>query len=254
LILNADKTNFMIFTPGKTLVNLAEVEIAPGLAIRRVDSTKYLGLVINEKLNWSSHIERIERKLASVNGILWKLKNSLPKHARKLIYSALFLPHLNYLSMIWAFSPCYLMANLQVLQNRALRNVYMLDNRSNRSLMYLHDVESNLPVRGIALVNTAVYMYKALHKSTVSNFEFRRNDDFHPMTLRNSSNLRPKASRTRQGEQSIESIGPRIFNKIPNPIKELRTPYSFRWALRCHLRNEKFIESCFNKTFFDLCF
>jgi hypothetical protein len=144
-----------------------------------------------------------------------------------------------------------MMANVQVLQNRALRNVYMLDSRCNRTSMYLHDVESNLPVRGIALVNTAVYMYKALHKSTVSNFEFRRNEEFHAMTLRNSSNLRPRASRTRQGEQSIESSGPKIFNKIPLSIKELRTPYSFRWALRCHLRNEKFLESCFNKSFFD---
>jgi hypothetical protein len=251
LILNADKTNFMIFAPGKTPVNMGEVEISPGLVIRRVDSTKYLGLVINEKLTWNNHIERIEKKLAPINGILWKLKNSLPKHARKLIYSALFLPHLNYLSTIWAFSPCYLLANVQVLQNRALRNVYLLENRCNRATMYLHHVENNLPVRGIALTNTAVYMYKALHKSTVSNFEFRRNDDFHEMTLRNSSNLRPKASRTRQGELSIESIGPRIFNKIPNTIKDLRTPYSFRWALRCHLRNENFIASCFNKTFFD---
>jgi hypothetical protein len=251
LLLNADKTNFMIFSPAKTSVRPTEVEISPGLTIKRVDSTKYLGLVINDKLTWTNHIERVEKKLAPINGVLWKLKNSLPKHARKLVYTSLFLPHLNYLTTIWAFSPCYALANLQVLQNRALRNVYMLDSRCNRATMYLHDVENNLPVRGIALTNAAVYMYKALHKSTVSNFEFRRNDEFHAMTLRNSSNLRPRASRTRQGEQSIESSGPRIFNKIPQEIKDLRTPYLFRWALRCHLRNEKFIESCFNKSFYD---
>lgn len=54
--------------------------------------------------------------------------------------------------------------------------------------------------------------------------------------------------------KSIEAIGANIFNKIPSEIKASKHQHAFKWTLKCHLRKEKFLTSCFNSTFSDLKF
>lgn len=252
MILNSAKTNFMVFaTPTMRLQIPSTIEISSDLSIARVASVKYLGFIVSENMSSSEHIESLEKKLAPANGILWKLRDVLPFKSKKLVYDTLFQTHLNFMSSIWGLAPCSALATTQVLQNRALRNVYNLPSRSNRVDMYLHKVENHLPVRGICLMNIATYMYKAIHSKTVSNLAFIRTSDLYSHNLRNQSSLRPVRKRTTYGARAIEIVGPEIFNRVPESIKNLRTPHSFRWALRCHLRKEEFIKTCFDSSFFD---
>jgi hypothetical protein len=251
LELNCNKSNFMVFSPGRNGINLSDVDLGMGLSIKRTQTVKYLGLVLNEKLEWSDHVNHLLKKLSPASGVLWKLRNKLPLHARKTIYDALFQSHLNFMTSIWSFSPWNKLSEIQVLQNRALRNVYQLDSRSNRVRMYLHQVENHLPLRGICLLNTATFMYKATHKATITNLIFKQAGEVHQRNLRNSAALRSIPCRSRLGGQSLDAVGPKIYNKIPSPIKDLKTPGSFRWALRIHLRNENFLKSCFDQSFFD---
>jgi hypothetical protein len=64
LTLNFDKTNFMKFCANnKTCVNL---NIGYGnKTIREVETTKFLGLQIDNNLNWKTHIQYIIPKLSS---------------------------------------------------------------------------------------------------------------------------------------------------------------------------------------------
>lgn len=169
--------------------------------------------------------------------MLWKLRNVLPRHSKKLVFDTLFQSHLNFMSPIWGLASCKTLKNAQVLQNRALRNVYDLDYRSNRLSTYLHHVGNHLPIRGICLLNIASYVFKVLRNSTVSNI---------------NSLIRPASKKTNYGTKSIETIGPSIFNKIPNEIKQSRHQHTFKWTLKCHLRKSEFLTSCFDSTFFDL--
>lgn len=251
--LNSKKTKLVSFTTGASRVDLPTmIEFIPGLVIEKVPSVKYLGLVLSDNLSWSAHLESLEKKLAPASGILWKLRFSLPQHTRRLIYDTLFQTHLNYLTPVWGFSPISTIYNAQILQNRALRNVYNLPWRAPRCDMYLHRVENHLPIRGLCVLNTAVFIYKAIHHQTHTNLRFVNANYSHNICLRNSSSLRPQLSKTKVSSLGIMTVGPQVFNKIPEPIKSLRTPFIFRWALRCHLRQHDFISSCFDKTFFNL--
>jgi hypothetical protein len=71
----------------------------------------YLGLVVIESFTWTDHIQLFRKKLAPVAGILWKLRDFLPLHARKTIFNSLF-------------------NKLQVLHNRSLRNVFDIPTRN----------------------------------------------------------------------------------------------------------------------------
>lgn len=253
MILNSVKTNYIIFTSPHSRLQLAnEIRLTDQLTIRRVTSCKYLGLIIDENMKWIEHILSLEKKLAPVNGILWKLRNILPSQSKKLVYDTLFQSHLSFMSTLWGLASCKALNNVQILQNRALRNTYELQNQANRVNMYTHQVEAHLPVRAICLLNTATYMYQIENKLTHSNIKLNNMDKEHNMNLRNSHNIRPEPVKTNYGAKSIASFGPKVYNKIPTDIKRSHHQHAFKWTLKCHLRNEKFITSCFDATFFDI--
>ena len=73
-----------------------------GSAIPQVHLTKFLGVYIDEHLNWSMHLNKLATKLAQNIGILCKLKHFLPSYILKTIYCSLVLPHLQYCTLIGA--------------------------------------------------------------------------------------------------------------------------------------------------------
>ena len=82
---------------------------------------KYLGILIDNKLNFKQHIQLVESKIAKSVGILNKLRHIFPSSALLLINFALFHPPLLYGFHIWGSTfPTYLQ-KLQRLQNKTLR-------------------------------------------------------------------------------------------------------------------------------------
>lgn len=253
MIINEEKTNFIVFSaPQKQIEPPNQIVISSGLTIKRVKDCKYLGLTLDENLQWNQHVSLVKRKLGPANGILWKLRKALPQKAKELVYNTLFQSHLSYMLPLWGLAPWSTLSSVQVQQNRALRNVYDLPHQTNRVKMYAHQVGNHLPLRGLCILNIACYMFNALHSSTHGNIRFTKTSDHHSRNLRIVSNLRPASMRTKYGAKSIEAIGPTIFNKIPPDIKQCRHPHAFKWVFRCHLRNEVFIKSCFEDSFFAL--
>jgi hypothetical protein len=170
LSLNAAKTNFILFQSerGKITMN-KNIRVDDHTEISQATSTKYLGLFINDRLDWSDHIDSIRSKIGSAAGVLWKLRLVLPISARKMIFNALVLSHIRYMNFIWGFSPWCKLKDLQVIHNRSLRSVFNTPNRANRCKMFVNQVEQHLPIRGMCVVNTALMVYKALSAKVHTN-------------------------------------------------------------------------------------
>ena len=79
--------------------NLPEIFI-DDVIIRKVDNVKFLGVTINEYLDWSTHISVSSKSVARSDGILSKFNFVLPSNILKLIYNYLILPHLSYCNHI----------------------------------------------------------------------------------------------------------------------------------------------------------
>ena len=69
--------------------------------IKRVRQAKFLGVTIDDQLNWKPHIELLNRKLKSACGRIYRIKNCLPESLHKLIYHTLFESHLSYGITVW---------------------------------------------------------------------------------------------------------------------------------------------------------
>lgn len=256
LILNESKTNVMIFhstqariqKPDNITIQLENDndEHSKSITINRMMKTKYLGLIIDENLKWDEHVKHLENKLACTAGVLWKLKNRLSITLKKRIYAALFESHLNYMIPIWGSANENIINSLQVLQNRALRNLYNLDRHTNRVLMYTHMVGSFLPIRGIFFLNTTALMYKCIHSSIHTNISFELVDN---AVLRSDPYWRPTTSKASFGARCITAVGPRMYNELVPGIQNSPHIHSFKWNVRVWLKNEARMELCLSSNF-----
>ena len=88
---------------------------------QKVKEAKSLGLLIDEHLPWTKHIEEISKKISSAIGALKRVRPFISESTALKIYQALILPHFDYCSPVWDELSVTLSDKLQQLQNRAAR-------------------------------------------------------------------------------------------------------------------------------------
>ena len=80
LRINLGKCCYMKFKPiSNTVTYLEDRLIKIGeTPIKQVSETKFLGIIIDDKLTWNPQIQYLRRKLSSSIGILNRIKDSIP--------------------------------------------------------------------------------------------------------------------------------------------------------------------------------
>ena len=122
LALNLKKTKYMIFSRAKN-IELPEPLIISGTPIESMHEARFLGVIVDESLNWSRHISTVQSKMARYVGIMYKIKKYLPLNARIQIYHSLVQLHANYCSLVWGFSCKTNIESLFSKQKKGLRAV-----------------------------------------------------------------------------------------------------------------------------------
>ena len=123
LALNVSKTKFMIFLLRHQKPPDNFRIILDGIELEHVSSTKFLGVILDEKLTWNDHIHHVATKLSGITGVLARLKYQIPPYIMKTIYSGLFGSILQYGISVWGGVSNKQSNRLIKLQKRAIRNV-----------------------------------------------------------------------------------------------------------------------------------
>ena len=123
LTLNRTKTEFMLIGSRQRLSTLA---VSPTITIydnqvSQVTTAKSLGVTIDNKLDWRSHIDKLTKKVASGTGAIKRMRHLVPQATLLLIYQALIQPHFDYFNFVWGNCGITLQNKVQKLQNRAAR-------------------------------------------------------------------------------------------------------------------------------------
>ena len=197
--------------------------------LENVNSVKYLGVMLDANISWSDQIEFLATKLSRSAGIFSKLRYYLNTKTLIEMYHALFNSHLQYAILCWGSTNSTNLYRLQVLQNRAIRNMtksprfFRLDNHFlNLRILKVHDLY-NLEV--------AKFMYSYSHNTLPICFSsfFQEMGESHDYNTRSRnykyySTIRCRSSR---GQRSIKYQGPKIWNDIPTSCKDA-SKYSFK--------------------------
>ena len=101
LSLNISKTYFIVFSKSKN-VKLSGLKIKIGnTEIERKETTLFLGMHIDSKLNWHEHILNLHTKISKSIYMINRTKHYLPKRQLKILYHSLIQPHIEYGLILW---------------------------------------------------------------------------------------------------------------------------------------------------------
>ena len=185
LSLSIDKTNFMMFMP-KGFSYCADYIVINQTRIQEVKETKFLGVIIDNKLKWSAHISYISKKISESIGIILKPEKFSAMrpcyhcitHLYILIWVIAFMCgawHIKLILMILLYCRTKGMAykthltDLVVLQNKAMRIINGVPPRTNMDNFY---IENNiLTVKHIYNYSIGLFMYKYINKMTPDVFD-----------------------------------------------------------------------------------
>jgi len=79
LSLNLNKTNYTIFKPSNLRLNLEGLDLVCGdEKIARVEVIKFLGIYLDENLNWSFPVKSLYSKLSQSLYLLTNVKKTIP--------------------------------------------------------------------------------------------------------------------------------------------------------------------------------
>ena len=80
---------------------ITTITTADGTPLERVSCYKYLGIWIDDKLSFKSHVAELLKKLKPLLAFFYRNKSCLPQYSRKQIVLATFLPVLDYGDVIY---------------------------------------------------------------------------------------------------------------------------------------------------------
>ena len=89
--------------------------------ITRIQSTKSLGVVFDQRLVWEEHVDSLCKSVSSGQAALKQGRQDVPQDTLVTVYNAVIKPLFDYCVVVWVNLNKTLTATLQKLQNRAAR-------------------------------------------------------------------------------------------------------------------------------------
>ena len=241
LTLNLKKTKFMIFSTKrkkKAKENKFRININR-YCIKQVSEMKYLGVILDNKLNWHNHIQFLCTKLAKAAGIIYKIRNRAPQSVLKLLYHSLVGTYLRYGIISWGSAKTTALSKLRSLQNKVVHYITQSSQAINLTTKYAKlDI---LMLDEIYMLEVSKFMYKSASLSLPSSF----NEYF--MNINHQHNTRAKVNadlifprpRTNLGKQSIKIMGVKVWNEIPTDIRNSTTLNSFCTQIKSYITQNR---------------
>ena len=86
-------------------------------------SVKYLGVELDDKLEWKKHVMNLRAKCLLALRRPSRISQDLPQEARKRLYCVLVQPHVDYCCVVWDHCSKNLQTKVETIQNRGMRYI-----------------------------------------------------------------------------------------------------------------------------------
>jgi hypothetical protein len=236
LTINTKKTSYMIFAAKNKNISQIPTLMINSDPIHRSNTEKYLGLLLDDKLTWKSHIQKVRSKISSLTGALRNCAGCIPYKARVLIYNSLVKSHLEYLIEVWG---CAAKTNLQILQssqNKLIKCLFKYHRQTRSKLLYSKTKLFNL--KQLYTFTTCMLIRKILTHKIHTQITFTKRTFRHK--LRNTNKIKLFRHRTGYGKKNILSEGAEMYNKLPKEIKECETEKLFKTKLSAYVYDKMY--------------
>ena len=182
---------------------------------------KYLGVKIDEKLSWGSHINKVKTDIVKFTSIFAKLRYSIPKECLLTLYDSLVSSKIGYGLEAYGVAASRQINEIQVLQNRILKIIHFKDRKYPTNL--LHKESNILKLTDLYKLKIPKIMHGIRFKNEniprVFKDYFKTYEDSHKYETRHKSDYKIYKSNKKWGDSmpGVEkvsdhgTIGPRKY-------------------------------------------
>ena len=144
----------------------------------RVRVAKFIGVLLDEQLNWRPHIACVQSKLSKTTAILYKCSLVIDSSSMRILYCSIFLPYIHYCSEIWGNTYHSNINRIIIIQKRAIMLLFDAGRLDHTAPLFQR--ANVLKFTDLVKLKTAVFMYKAYHCMLPENIQrnFVRKDVF----------------------------------------------------------------------------
>lgn len=190
--------------------------------LKQESATKYLGVLIDENLNWKSHVSLIESKIKRGVGVISRLRHTVTKHILLNLYYSLIHPYLTYGLVAWGNTYNTTLQPLLNLQKKVIRLMTFSQFREHSNPLFY---ELNiLKINDLVKFQTAIFMYDYHHGNLpdVFNTYFTHASTKHKYNTRFSSkeNYSLPHVKTNYGKFNVRFAGAILWNSLEDNLKK----------------------------------
>ncbi len=202
-----------------------------------VSTARHLGVVIDDKLNFSDHIAKTARSCRFALYNIRKIRPFLSEHATQLLVQALVLSRLDYCNALLAGLPASSIKPLQLIQNAAARLIFNEPKRTHVTplLINLHW----LPIAAHIKLKALIFAYKTTSGSAPLYLNSVLQTYVPSRSLQSASERRiivpsqrgtkSKSTRTTESPQSIDTTI--SFSTLKRAVSVLCTDLKPDWNI-----------------------
>ena len=215
LCLNVAKTKYMLFNRTQTNLEL-DIKIND-TNLEQVKTFNFLGLTISDQLDWTSHVDKISKKLSRNIGILRRLRSQLPADIIKILYFSLIHSHLTYMILIWGHE------NNEILkkQKQALRIIH-----NKHYLSHTDPLFKSAKILKVSDLHTQAQLKfcRKFIDGRLPNYfmklNLKKNSDNHGYdTIHKNSYVLPKPT-SENSRKLLRNAIPSLMNNLPTSLYE----------------------------------
>ena len=198
-----------------------------GNEIKKVESCKYLGVIIDQNLSWNTQVDYVKKKVIKSMYLLKRLRPYINQITALLFYKSVIQCQFDYCSTVWTNASKSYLSQLQTLQNRSLRIVMSVDYMFPSNRLYEALQLDRLDVRWAKLL--ACTMYRSVHKLCppyLSNIFCFRESIYN--TRSGPCKLKLTQPKTNYGRRSFTYRGAKLWNVLERSVSTIASIESFK--------------------------
>ena len=195
------------------------------------EKVKLLGINIEGRLNFDSHVNTLLSKANKKYHALARVCNYMDINKRRLLMNAFIISQFSYCPLVWMFHSRGVNNKINSLHEKSLRLIYK--NKPNLSFDDLLKENKSVKIHQRNLQTLATEIYKVKNdlgpEIMKEVFQFIEK----PYNLRNNSVIQRHINRTVYfGTESITSLAPRIWEILPVEIKNAKSLGIFKEKIK----------------------
>ena len=240
LTLNLSKTSYVIFKSRRFInTNLPNSISYENMEIHRESQVKYLGLILDEHLDWNSQTNEMCNKLKSFFPLFYNIRQYLDLDHIRTIYYTMIYSRLKYGNIITGQTSQYNRDKIQILQNKLLK--VLSCKRYRFPTHRLHRELSILMYEDTVKQETLSFVYNYIHGNlpkVFTNFFQHRFDVTEMITELRKRRFIIPINKFDVGKSTIQTVGAKLFNEHAQLLKLERSIKTYRKDIKKTFLNQ----------------